>query len=555
MICPICGYQNPDGSTNCGNCHNPLPKIPHLSKADIPVELQNYVTEQLKNGFGEDQIRKALLDVGWTEDLVEESFEQSLPEQSKLKLDVSAKESGIQLPPQSLTSMPSYDLASKKIKEAQSASTTPKKYNLNLLIAAFVFLALLILGGYLVSTRLNLKSFLKTPSAPSNQAQSITPSPTLALAPTESGGGYHEDTLSNFSLDQLKSLGVIPLPTGFSVQDEYKGIKLVKSPKQSFSDVQLKLIKMFIDLTPYKLLTPGPSAIVTYGDGEVSARTTSQEVAFASGPYVFFNDKSFNQSEAQFNADGSIDTVYASFEHELTHVAQFNTMIISLDTASLNNQISEGKGWTDLVFEGSFMKSFGQTVGWTVDEKSNPPIYTLKDLKNAKTTDYGKTGVMEDMAETVSGIINTRDYQFSDARVKWTDDFLNETKDILKINKFPFSAKLELVKVTLGNVEYDKTKETDYKSKYPLTDLEYLSDSTLHDIDNIKNYFQTEMTDRGWSGSFTKSTDSHNVIHYKGDFIGAKRDIYLEIISYDDATGYITKPNGTIVVAISGYKF
>jgi len=72
---------------------------------------------------------------------------------------------------------------------------------------------------------------------------------------------------------------------------------------------------------------------------------------------------------------------------------------------------------------------------------------------------------------------------------------------------------------------------------------------------SIKDYYQTELNSRGWSGSLDKLVKKDGVEIYKGDFSGNARDLYLELKSYDNATGYSEKPIGTTVNIISGYNF
>lgn len=57
-----------------------------------------------------------------------------------------------------------------------------------------------------------------------------------------------------------------------------------------------------------------------------------------------------------------------------------------------------------------------------------------------------------------------------------------------------------------------------------------------------------------WQGVFAKEVKSDGVEIYKGDFKGNGRDMYIELRSYDKATGYSQKPTGTEVNVISGYN-
>lgn len=363
-------------------------------------------------------------------------------------------------------------------------------------------------------------------------------------------------TLSIFSENELKQLGVVLLPKGFAVQEEYKGVKFVKSPKKSFNKDQLGLFHRFLDLTPQKLLTPGPSAVVTYGEGEIDKGYDFGQlltIAFASGPYMFFDEKAFGGGTlGGLTSDNSVDQAFISFEHELTHNAQFNEIKDDLANKLANTPKDQQLLWTKAALSSKFLTDFALIASWEKGSSDNESDYTLKNKTAEKTTDYGKTTVIEDMAETVSGIIATRDYQFSDTRKDWALQFLNESYDNLKKGKFPASSLFDPVKAFFPN--YDLKKKDEYKAKYSLADEQVFYNEKVGTIEEVKNYLEPELKARGWDGTLTKEVKEDGVEIYKGDFTGNKRNMYIELRTYDKAKGYSQKPDGTQIVVVSGYE-
>lgn len=361
------------------------------------------------------------------------------------------------------------------------------------------------------------------------------------------------DTLTIFSTEELGILGIVPLPKGFSVQEEYKGVKLIQTPHASFTPEQLSLVRRFIDATPQKLLTPGPSAITTYSNEEIGIEIRGiSSVAFASGNYIFFNTNSFNGGVlGGLVSDDSIDQAFATFEHELMHVSQFNAAINDIAAQDFRKLAAEKRQWTHIVEESQLFSDFAKQASWEKSATDEKSIWKLGNTATL-TTEYGKTAIFEDMAETISGIIMTKEYEFSAERQAWAYAYLGESKDTLKRGKLPFSKDLLPVKSFLRMIDY--TKKELYTKTYKLTDQQTFINETPNSLEIIKAYYETELPNRGWQGAFTKEVKSDGVEIYKGDFKGSNRDMYLELRSYDNATGYSQKPTGTEVNVISGYN-
>jgi hypothetical protein len=440
-----------------------------------------------------------------------------------------------------------------QVQETLNPDTEPKHKKilrkvLSLLLLLFFIFSVFRLGSYFVFDQNGIQqikdfeSFVQSKIDPGSVQD---PSKDLVQE-----RGFRTSSLSYFNDAEIAKLGILSLPENFEVQETYKGIRFVKSPKQSFSPIQLSLLKRFVDMTPQKLLDPGPTAIVTYEKGEVKrADSNPNTSAFASGTYVFFNDQSFNPNLPL--ADSSVDAAYNTFLHELTHVSQFNEVTKDLTSKSIDDSYSLGLSWIDLVLRSELVKEYAGKNGWEQTQIDGKLDYTLTDKANIKTSDYGKTKVYEDMAEVVAGVASTNIAEFSVERQNWAYTYLGEDAIKLEKGKFPYSPDFE--QVNASNLDYDQSFEAALKANHSYTDKQVFDTQKLNSLNTLVSYFEKEMRERGWQGSFTRTADKNNVVHYKGLFTGDSRDIYLELYSYDAAHGFSSKPKGTIIVAVNGY--
>ena len=369
------------------------------------------------------------------------------------------------------------------------------------------------------------------------------------------------NTFSPFSIEELKMFGVVQVPDGAFVQDTYKGIKFLASPKSRYTKKQLKLLKAFIDRTPSVLLNPGPSAIVTFKRGEIHLpiATSPISLAMASGPYVFFDTSSFN-TKGTFSA-GSIDGVFRAFIHELVHVQQFHRAVAAIDRKkALEAFRNQGRQtiWNDIALKTKLVRSFMEVTGWTISKRSPYRwIIRLNDTKAEKTSSYGKRSILEDIAETISFVTIGDLTPLSKSRVKWAVKFLKKASiyEILR-DTFPYSSLYKEVKLYGASViKFDKSKIFWFKKHYSIIDIEHFISKEKGSFYRINQYLQKEFVKRGWSKNFTQSKKlPHGVIKRIMSYRGKWRDIYLEVITYDYSKNYTIKPSGTIITVLSGYK-
>ncbi len=386
--------------------------------------------------------------------------------------------------------------------------------------------------------------------------------PEIALQEKNPTHGHDDPTphktFSPYTVEELRMLGVVMPPRGARVQEIYKGIRFLASPSSRYSRRQLELLKMFIDRTPRLLLSPGPSAIITYRKGEVHfpPGTSPLSLALASGPYIFFDTSAF-ATRGIFSA-GSIEGVFRAFEHELVHVLQFNRTTSSMDMEKALFQFRQRgvqKIWNRQALDTEFVRSFIGVTGWNISPRSH--VVLLRNRRDEKTTLYGKKSVLEDMAETISLVVVGNTTQLSRGRINWAVNVLG-FKSHLEATRgtFPYSPLYKPIKLSGKSItRFDKSKTALFKRKYPLVDIEYFVNREQNSFEPILKHLESEFPRRVWRRLYAKNQRlKHGVRKRIMAYEGKWSDIYLEVITYDYATGYTLKPSGTIITVLSGYK-
>ena len=340
---------------------------------------------------------------------------------------------------------------------------------------------------------------------------------------------------------------VAALPEQSTVQEEYRGIKLTRTPKSTYQSEQLALIKYFIDMSPPKLVSPGPKNIITFSTDEVNFRFDKlmTSSALASGENIYFNNKSFSGGMHPMS-DDSVDRALETFIHELTHISQY----YSITPGYLKSAKKSGIEPAKLLDFSPLVENFARSVGWEKTESS----WKLKDEpETQKTTDYGKEeGPVEDMADSVAAYAMDKNYLISSARQEWVKNWLGENERLL-LHKLPITESMVLTRFLFQSpISFNDEKE--FEQKYFISDTLTYSMKTIGLIDSTATQLNQQLQSRGWQGSLTRSEDKNKVVFYKGEFIGQYRDLRINIRSYDQATGYKEKPDGTQIGILSGYK-
>lgn len=349
---------------------------------------------------------------------------------------------------------------------------------------------------------------------------------------------------------------VIQLPSNAAVQTEYKGIKFIHTPKSVFSDQEVNFLKYFIDLTPKRLLTPGPKVILTYDKDEINFGPGGAPifaVAFASGDIILFNNKSFNpKTLSGFLSDTSVDSVLQIFLHELTHVSQYH----SIDDAFLAKAQSEDIDESKLIERSPLVSDFALSTGWNLEGKAPFLLWKLKsDQQSQKTTSYAKSsGPQEDMADSVANFIIGKDNELSDQRLQWVKNWLNQDYQEISQNYLPVYPGYKKVNYLIDKSPVDENTLNEFKQKYSYVEELNFATESAGLVHELARKLDNDLNNRRWQGILQKENDSKNVVYYKGFYTGKYRDLDVMFKSYDEATGYAVKPNGTQLVIIAGYK-
>jgi hypothetical protein len=269
-------------------------------------------------------------------------------------------------------------------------------------------------------------------------------------------------------------------PQDISGEIEYKDVKLISTKSRPFSNEEISILKLIIDLMPQKVFDYRPWGIVStsFNDNEI-AKVNPDGVAFSSGPYVFVGDITFAKQNSYDT--GTFRGLMRVISHEFTHSAQF------FETKSVPDE------YVDSYLESSdLVQDWIKIAGWT---ESNGK-WTLKD--GEKTTDYGKSGPVEDMADSVGSMVIGEEYSISQARVDWVLKWLNLTKEEVLQGTIPLSSTIKQ-----RRVENDDTRfMTKYKNADAISqDLMNFQSTQVISRKDFANFYATEFKRRGWSGS------------------------------------------------------
>ncbi len=369
---------------------------------------------------------------------------------------------------------------------------------------------------------------------------------TFCLAAAAWAGG---DALGRFPPADLKMLGVAAPPAGMRVQGRYRGILFLSPPSRPYTEKQLWLLKYFIDRTPRALLEKGPTAIVN-----ADRRNMPVTVASASGPFVFFDAGSFRTGG--FWRAATLEGVFRGFVHELVHVLQFHEAVGRMD---LNGaRAAFGKSgrrhpWNVEFLRTDLAASFASRTGWKIEDNGYFAFARLEDPRHEKTSVYGRSGLMEDMAETVSLVIVGNLAPLSETRVRWAVELLghDSVADVIK-HTFPRDPTLKEVRMASSVTRFDESKVAMFRRTYPFSDLTHFI--TGAKFDEVVRRLEKGFAERGWRKISLRRTESKNhVMKASMEYRGKWRDVHVEVISYEAATGYLTKPEKTIITVLGGY--
>lgn len=213
---------------------------------------------------------------------------------------------------------------------------------------------------------------------------------------------------------------IIPKDLVFEHEEVYRGIPIKWTSGQPISENTLTWLKRAIDVLPDYFYIEHPlNSIISATDQELGSQTVIKPgpdtLAYASGLNIFIAETLAKGGSTYYPVDK--DSAANILFHEWVHVVQHyealetfteeylakNTLVVAMATGPLE-------------------KGFAKEVGWVYnsDEFGDGIIAKLKDdSESQKTTDYGKTKVREDMAESGALFMLCKSDQISEARILW----------------------------------------------------------------------------------------------------------------------------------------
>lgn len=270
------------------------------------------------------------------------------------------------------------------------------------------------------------------------------------------------------------------LPKDILSEVSYKDIRLISTKSRPFSQNEIALMKVIIDLVPEKLFEYRPWAIVStsFTDSNI-AEVNPEGVAFSSGPYVFVGDVTF-QKQNTFDT-GTFRGLVRVISHEFVHSAQFFETKAVPD--SFTHSYLENSG---------IVKDWIANTGW---QKVNDR-WTLKD--NEQTTDYGKSNPVEDMADSIGSLVIGEEYSISKSRTDWALNWLGMTRDEVLQGTIPLSTTIKQRRIE----EDDNKLLQKYKNVNAIEqDILNFQSSQVISKREFANYYAAEFKKRGWTGS------------------------------------------------------
>jgi len=184
----------------------------------------------------------------------------------------------------------------------------------------------------------------------------------------------------------------------------------------SADPAELELIGGALEEIPEALAGPAlPRNLIRIGSvgGE---EAVGKAVAFTKGPDIYLVDRTFAP-----NGDSTTRMeLTRALIHELAHVAQYRSLDDAYVEAALMGEVEN----VDPAAGSTLVRSFAASVGW-IDQNADPlEASWLLPSSIEASSDYGRTGAGEDMAEAVSMVVLGRSNWIPAAHTRWVEQWL-----------------------------------------------------------------------------------------------------------------------------------
>lgn len=213
---------------------------------------------------------------------------------------------------------------------------------------------------------------------------------------------------------------IIPEDLVFVHEEVYRGIPIKWTNGQPISPNVLAWLKVGLDILPdYFYIEHPVAAIISATDQELGSQTVIKPgpstLAYASGLNIFLTATTASGGSRYYPTNQS--SVLHTLFHEWVHVVQqYEALQTFTEEYLAKNRIVEAMA------TGPLEKGYAREVGWVYnsDEFGDGIIAKLKDdAESQKTTEYGRSKVREDMAESGALFMECKSSEISETRTIW----------------------------------------------------------------------------------------------------------------------------------------
>lgn len=353
-----------------------------------------------------------------------------------------------------------------------------------------------------------------------------------ATSPTTPAGSFDlTDT------DLLTRLGSPPF-TDIAWQRTVHDITVVGSRPHP-DPVELELIGAALDELPRVLFDVGTPRSIIRIPSAPDEEHVGAAVAFTRGPDVYLVDRTFILDGVRTTR---LDLARA-LAHEFSHVAQFYALNPTYIQAALDGEVAR----VDPADGSDLVTSFADATGWS--NRSRDPVHADWQLSDEASTEYGRTGPAEDMAESVAMLVLGRAEWIPSDRTKWVTRWLDTSADRLATGKpwIPAGA----IEVVANQDVYDEEAAGRAAPGADHLEAHYFElPADLPDYLSLGPKIERELLGRGFGGIFTRIQDAQ-VPHYQGSF--SRTDgvrFWVEFWDFRDATGFVSAPDVPVLVYV-----
>ncbi len=358
----------------------------------------------------------------------------------------------------------------------------------------------------------------------------------LALVPACSLGGG-SPAASSGALAEIQ----IPEPTGIQWERKSGAIELLGTTTRAVPG-ELALIAAALAEVPAAIYDKAPLRYLVRAPTVGAADLHPATAAFARGPDVYIVDRTFQDPAAGGNTRFGLARVLL---HELTHVAQFDTLAPDYVRA-----VQDGTLQITDTGDGSLLVAdFAEAVGWrNSSSDALRPRWSLSGPAAAGTTEYGRTSPEEDMAESVALLALGLSGVLSAERVRWVEEWLGASADRLAAGKpwVPDGSRQALFREPV----YDEAEVASRRADH-VEPVYYELAPSVPPADRLATRVGSELRGRGLNGTLSPVADDR-LPRYSGEFTRSDGlRFWVELWDFREASGFRSAPAGPVLTYVA----